>query len=422
MSSIENLQEYTLQVARRAKEASRKLSAVSGQMKNDWLLHCASLLIERKEEILSANAKDLDAARANGLSPAMIDRLTLSEKTLASMAQALREIASFPDPIGRIIDSSIRPSGLEVQKVRVPLGVVFFIYESRPNVTTDAAAICVKSGNAVILRGGKEAIHSNLALGMILADAAQQIGLPKDAVQLISTTDRAVVDEFLALPEYIDVTIPRGGEGLIRRVTEGAKMPVIKHFNGNCHLYIDQAADEQTAIAVTVNSKCQRLGTCNTAESLLIHSEIAPTLWKKIADVLIAKGVEIRADARLRALTPEVAAAEDADYDKEYLAAIISAKMVDSIEEAIDHINRHSSHHTESIISKDIRAIRAFTTSIDSSAVMVNASTRLNDGGVLGLGAEIGISTDKFHARGPCGINELTSYKYIVIGDAHLRE
>ncbi|MBQ6620800.1 MAG: glutamate-5-semialdehyde dehydrogenase [Thermoguttaceae bacterium] len=422
MSDTSELASYCLQTAEKAKAASRLLAAVDGQKKNDWIALCAKMLTDRRAELLAANAEDLKAAESNGLSPAMIDRLRLTDKTLDSMATALSEIASFPDPVGRILTSSIRPSGLEVRKVSVPLGVVFFIYESRPNVTTDAAAICVKSGNAVILRGGKEAIHSNLALGKILADAAEQTGLPRDAVQLVSTTDRDAVDQFLSMPQYIDVTIPRGGEGLIRRVSDNARMPVIKHFNGNCHVYIDRFADEQTALAVVVNSKCQRLGTCNTAESLVIHSEAAPTLWPKIAAALIERGVEIRGDARLRSLTPQIKPAEEDDYDREYLAAIISAKMVDSLDEAIDHINNHSSHHTEAIITRDLNASRQFTTRIDSSAVMVNASTRLNDGGVFGLGAEIGISTDKFHARGPCGINELTSYKYVVIGEAHLRQ
>ena len=417
-----NLKQYCQDVAQRAKAASALLAATSGQKKNDWLLLCAKKLIERRDEIMAENAKDLAAAERSGLSPAMIDRLRLNEKTLQSMAVALEEIAAFPDPIGRIIESSIRPSGLEVQKVRVPMGVVFFIYESRPNVTTDAAAICVKSGNAVILRGGKEALHSNLILGRLLAEAAAEVGLAADAVQLVSTIDRGAVDEFLAMPESIDVAIPRGGEGLIRRVTENAKMPVIKHFAGNCHVYIDRDADEATALAVVVNSKCQRLGTCNTAESLVIHSDVSPTLWPKIAAALIERGVEIRGDARIRSLTPDVMAATEDDFFKEYLAAKISVKMVDTLDEAIDHINRHSSGHTEAIISRDIRAIRAFTTRVDSAAVMVNASTRLDDGGIFGLGAEIGISTDKFHARGPCGVNELTSYKYVVYGDGHLRE
>ncbi|MBO7707062.1 MAG: glutamate-5-semialdehyde dehydrogenase [Thermoguttaceae bacterium] len=419
---MENLKEYCLDVARRAKAASAKLAAVRGETKNAWLHLTADKLLARKDEIVAENEKDLADAEKNGLSPAMIDRLRLNEKTLSTMAAALREIAMFPDPIGKIIDSNVRPNGLEVRKVRVPLGVVFFIYESRPNVTTDAAAICIKSGNAVILRGGKEAIRSNLILAKVLAEAAAEVNLPEDAVQVLNTTDRAAIDEFLAMPEYIDLTIPRGGAQLIRRVADGAKMPVIKHFAGNCHVYVDAAADPDVAEKVVINSKCQRLGTCNTAESLVVHSFLAPTLLPRLVKALAAQGVEVRGDVKTCSLCPEAVPASDEDYFTEYLAKIISVKEVDSIDEAIAHINRHSSSHTESIVTRDIDAAKKFTTEIDSSAVMVNASTRLNDGGIFGLGAEIGISTDKFHARGPCGINELTSYKYVVYGQAHLRE
>ena len=419
-----NLHEYCLDVAQKAKKASRALAAVSGAQKNKWLNVCADKLVERKDEILAENAKDLQAAREAGLKASMIDRLTLSEKTLAEMAKALREIAAFPDPIGTTIGSTIRPNGLEVQKVRTPIGVVFFTYESRPNVTTDAAAICVKSGNAVVLRGGKEAFHSNVVLGKVLADAAREVGIPEHAAQLLETTDRDAVDEFLHLPEYIDVAIPRGGASLITRVTQEARMPVIKHFAGNCHVYIDEFANLDVAEKVLLNSKCQRLGTCNTAESLVVHSNIAREAIPRLLKALADKGVEIRGDAATRALSPEVdvkPATED-DYYAEYLAAIISVKVVDSIDEAIEHINEHSSGHTEAIVSRDVTAIKKFTTSIDSAAITVNSSTRLHDGGQFGLGAEIGISTDKFHVRGPCGVNELTSYKYVVYGDGAIRE
>ena len=418
---MENLKEYCLGVARRAKAASAKLAAVRGETKNAWLHLTADKLLARKDEIVAENEKDLADAEKNGLSPAMIDRLRLNEKTLSTMAAALREIAMFPDPIGKIIASNVRPNGLEVRKVRVPLGVVFFIYESRPNVTTDAAAICIKSGNAVILRGGKEAIRSNLILAKVIAEAAAEVNLPEDAVQVLNTTDRAAIDEFLAMPEYIDLTIPRGGAQLIRRVADGAKMPVIKHFAGNCHVYVDAAADPDVAEKVVINSKCQRLGTCNTAESLVVHSFLAPTLLPRLVKALAAQGVEVRGDVKTCSLCPEAVPASDEDYFTEYLAKIISVKVVDSIDEAIAHINRHSSSHTESIVTRDIDAAKKFTTEIDSSAVMVNASTRLNDGGIFGLGAEIGISTDKFHARGPCGINELTSYKYLITGDGQVR-
>lgn len=419
-----NLHEYCLDVAKRAKKAARALAATPGAKKNAWLRLCAEQLTARKDEILAENAKDLEAARAANLKASMIDRLTLTEKTLAEMANALREIAAFPEPIGSVVGSTIRPNGIEVQKVRAPLGVVFFTYESRPNVTTDAAAICVKSGNAVVLRGGKEAFHSNVVLGKVLADAAKEIGIPADAAQLLETTDRDAVDEFLHLPEYIDVAIPRGGASLVERVTREARMPVIKHFAGNCHVYIDQSADLDVAEKVLVNSKCQRLGTCNTAESLLIHASVAREAVPRLFNALAKKGVEIRGDEASRALSPDtpVLLATEEDYYAEYLAAIISVKIVDSIDDAIEHINEHSSGHTEAIVARDFAAIKQFTVEIDSAAVVVNSSTRLHDGGQFGLGAEIGISTDKFHVRGPCGVNELTSYKYVVYGDGAIRE
>ncbi len=417
----EELKQYCLETAQKAKKASAELTQVTGAQKNEWLRRSAALLRERTVALTEANRLDLSAADDYGLTEAQIDRLRLTEDRIEGIAQALLEVAMLPDPIGQVIESSIRPNGLDVQKVRVPLGVIFFIYESRPNVTADAAALCVKSGNAVILRGGKEAIHSSQAIAQIMSEAAAEVGLPGDAVQLVATIDRDAVGHFLHMPEYISVAIPRGGAGLIRRVTDEAQMPVIKHFAGNCHVYIDRAADPELAAALTVNAKCQRMGVCNAAESLVIHADVVETLLPKIADALKEQGVELRADAAARAFVPEAKEATDEDFATEYLGPILSVKTVGSLDEAIEHINRYSSGHTEAIVTRDFDAARQFAARIDSSAVMINASTRFNDGGEFGLGAEIGISTDKFHARGPCGINELTSYKYVCYGTGQLR-
>lgn len=417
-----DLHAYCLELAQRAKRASGELTRASGAQKEAWLTLVGRLLVEREAELLAANAIDLQAAAEYGLTAAQIDRLRLTPKILAGMAAALSEIARFPEPIGEIIESSIRPNGLEVQKVRVPLGVVFFIYESRPNVTTDAAAICVKSGNAVILRGGKEAVHSNQALARILAEAAGQTGLPADCVQVVTTTDRAAVGHLLAMDQYIDLAIPRGGESLIRRVAAEARMPVIKHFTGNCHVFVDASADLDMAEQLAVNAKCQRMGVCNAAESLVVHEAVAHEFVPRIGQALSARQIEIRADVAGRRLLPQAKPATDEDFAAEYLGPIISLKIVGSLDEAIEHINRYSSKHTEAIVTRELAAAREFAARIDSSAVMVNASTRFNDGGEFGLGAEIGISTDKFHARGPCGIKELTSYKYVVYGTGQVRE
>jgi len=419
---MNDVHEYCLGVARRAARAAGELTRVTGAQKQQWLHRSAASLGEGTVALDAANRLDIAAAPEFGLTDAQVDRLRLTPGRIESMATALEEVAALPEPIGEVISSSIRPNGLEVQKVRVPLGVVFFIYESRPNVTADAAALCVKSGNAVILRGGKEAAHSNAAIGEILAEAAGDAGLPRDAVQLVSTTDREAVGHFLRMPEYINVTIPRGGEGLIRRVSEEARMPVIKHYAGNCHVYVDKAADAEMAVGLVVNSKCQRLGVCNAAESLVVHAEVAAAMLPPIAEALTQQGIEIRGDRPTRKLLPRAREATEEDYRAEYLGPVISVKVVDSLDEAIEHINRHGSRHTEAIVTRDLDAARQFTARVDSSAVMVNASTRFNDGGEFGLGAEIGISTDKFHARGPCGISELTSYKYVVYGSGQLRE
>ena len=416
------LREYCLDVAVRARRAASDLAHLGAGAKNDFLRRGAALLRSRAVELVEANDADLAAAADFGLSDAQIDRLRLTPKVIESMAVGLEEVAALPEPIGEVIESSIRPNGLEVLKVRVPLGVVFFIYESRPNVTADAAAICLKSGNAVILRGGKEAAHSNRAIAGLLSEAAADAGLPADAVQLVSTTDRQAVGHFLSLNEYITVAIPRGGESLIRRVAAEAKMPVIKHFTGNCHVYVDAAADLDMAERITVNAKCQRLGVCNAAESLLVHSTVADAFLPRIGKALTQRGIELRADERTRKLLSGASPATDEDYAAEYLGPVISIKIVESLDEAVRHIERFGSQHTDAIVTSDLAAAREFVARVDSSAVMVNASTRFNDGGQFGLGAEIGISTDKLHARGPCGVKELTSYKYVVYGSGQVRE
>jgi glutamate-5-semialdehyde dehydrogenase len=416
-----DLQTYCRDVAAQAKRASEELAQVSADQKNAWLRQSAGMLRERSDALLAANEKDIEAAPSFGLTDAQIDRLRLSAERIEGIAGALEEIAGLPDPIGEVMESSRRPNGLEVSKIRVPLGVVFFIYESRPNVTADAAAICLKSGNAVILRGGKEAAHSSRTIVDILTEALRDNDLPQGAVQLVATADREAVGHFLALDELIDVAIPRGGEGLIRRVSAEAKMPVIKHYAGNCHVYIDAAADLNMAEAIAVNSKCQRLGVCNACESLVIHADVAPEILPRLGEALAQHNVEIRGDERTRELVPTAIEASEADFAAEYLDAIISVKTVGSLDEAIRHINHFSSGHTEAIVTGDQAAAREFVARVDSSAVMVNASTRFNDGGEFGLGAEIGISTDKFHARGPCGLKELTSYKYVVYGDGQVR-
>lgn len=421
VAEFSDLNKYCLEVSQRAKQAATKLAAATGQQKNQWLRESAQGLRDQVSSLQSANELDLAAAPGFGLSDAQIDRLRLTPERIENIAVALEEIAMLPDPIGEVIESSVRPNGLEVSKVRVPLGVVFFIYESRPNVTADAAAICLKSGNAVILRGGKEAANSSLAIVEILRQTAVAQGMPADAIQLVETSDREAVGHFLSLDDYIDVAIPRGGEGLIRRVSEEARMPVIKHYAGNCHVYVDRRADLEMAEQITINSKCQRLGVCNACESLLVHADVAAEFLPKVGLALIEQGIELRGDPRTVELVATAKEATEDDYYAEYLGPVISVKVVNSLEEAVSHVNRYGSHHTDAIVTRDVRSARNFVSGVDSSAVMVNASTRFNDGGEFGLGAEIGISTDKFHARGPCGLRELTSYKFICFGDGHVR-
>ncbi len=421
VSAPSDLAQYARQVATRARQAARQLAVATGAQKNDWLTRSATLIRQRTSGLLEANERDCTAAKKSGLTAALIDRLRLTELRLEGIARGLEQIAELPEPVGEIFESNVRPNGLLVTRVRVPLGVVFFIYESRPNVTVDAASLCVKSGNAVILRGGKEARASNRALADLLIDALGSAGLPHDAVQLVETTDREAIGHFLKLHDQIDVAIPRGGRSLIERVTAEATMPVLKHFDGVCHVYVDAAADLKMAEEILLNSKCQRPGVCNAAESLLIHRDVTARFLPQVAKSLRQNGVELRGCERTRALVPEARPATEDDYRTEYLDLILSVKVVDFLADAIDHIETYGSHHTDAIVTNDLSAAREFTARVDSAAVLVNASTRFNDGGELGLGAEIGISTDRFHARGPCGLKELTSYKYVVHGSGQVR-
>lgn len=418
---MDDLKQYARTLATQARQASRRLGETSGTQRNAWLGRTAELLDENDAVLAEANERDLDQASGSGMADAAVDRLRLTSDRLAAMVTAVQEIAALPDPVGEVIESNVRPNGLLVTRVRVPLGVVFFIFESRPNVTIDAAALCVKSGNAVILRGGKEAIHSNRALHGILVQAAGDCGLPIEAVQLVETIDRAAVGEFLMLGELIDVTIPRGGKSLIERVVAEATMPIIKHFDGVCHVFVDRAADLEMARRVVVDSKCQRPGVCNAAETLLVDRAVADTFLPDIAAALVAEGVVLRGCPETCRLVPGAEEAEEVDFRTEYLELVISVRVVDDVEAAIEHIEEFGSGHTEAIVTADLETSRRFSRAVDSSAVMVNASTRFNDGGEFGLGAEIGISTDKFHARGPCGLRELTCYKYVVHGAGQVK-
>ncbi len=383
-----------LDLARRARAASRVLATARGVLKDRWLRRSAEALTGRAAEVLAANERDLAGARDAGLTAAQVDRLRLTPERLRDMAAGLLAVAALPDPVGQVRSSTIRPNGLEVHKVGVPLGVLFFIYESRPNVTVDAAALAVKSGNAILLRGGREAIHSNTALHRLLQDCLREGDLPPDAVQLVTTPDRAAVGHLLRLSEYIDLAIPRGGEGLIRRVAEEARMPVLKHYQGNCHVYVERSADLDRAERIVLNAKCQRPGVCNAMESLLVDSALADTFLPRVAARLKQRGVELRGCPETCRRVPGTTPATEADYAAEYLDLIVSVKVVSGLEEAIAHINRYGSGHTDAIVTNDLTAARRFTAAVDSSAVLVNASTRFNDGYELGLGGEIGISTD----------------------------
>lgn len=407
-------------LAVRAKAAAHELAVITRDRKDRWLHRSADALLSQSDRILAANARDLEAA--SDLSSAMRDRLKLSPERLQAAAEGLRQVAALPDPVGQVREGIVRPNGLRVEKVSVPLGVIFFLYESRPNVTVDAAALCVKSGNAVILRGGKEAFHSNSAIHRLLADELTACDLPTDAVQLVPTLDREAVGHLLKMNDLIDLAIPRGGESLIRRVASEATMPVLKHYLGNCHVYVDRAADLDMAERIVINAKCQRPGVCNAMESLLVHADIAETFVPRIGKSLREHNVELRGCEITRRYLPSAIPATDADYAAEFCDLVMSMKVVPDTESAVHHIRRFGSGHTDAIVTSDLRAAQYFVSRVDSSAVLVNASTRFNDGFELGLGAEIGISTDKFHARGPCGLNELTSYKYVVFGEGQVRE
>ena len=416
-----DIKKYMQTVGIAAKNASRLMAAADTNTKNQALLFIATAILREKPALLDANNRDLNAARANGLDDAMLDRLALTDQSIHTMVEGLQQIVALPDPIGEMFNFKYRPSGIQVGQMRVPLGVIGIIYEARPNVTVDAAGLCIKSGNAAILRGGSEAIHCNQALAKLVHEGLKQAGLPESAVQVIETTDRAAVGELIIMKQFVDVIVPRGGKSLIERISNDARIPVIKHLDGNCHVYIDDNADLVKALAIVENSKTQRLGTCNTAESLIIARSNAAQMLPKLAAMLTEHHIEIRGCAETCALVKEAILATDDDYYTEYLAAIISCKVVTGLDEAIIHINQHSSQHTESIVTENYAHARRFLREIDSSSVLVNASTRFADGFEYGLGAEIGISTDKLHARGPVGLDGLTSIKYVVLGDGQVR-
>jgi glutamate-5-semialdehyde dehydrogenase len=416
-----DIEQYMQTVGKQAREASRAIARADTNAKNTALRAIAAAIRRESAALVAANQEDLAAARAAGLEAAMLDRLTLSEKGVAAMAEGVEQVAALADPVGEISDLKFRPSGIQVGKMRVPLGVIGIIYEARPNVTADAAALCLKSGNAAILRGGSEAIRSNRAIAALVQEGLASAGLPANAVQVIDTTDRAAVGQLITMRDYVDVIVPRGGKGLIARLLAESRVPMIQHLDGNCHVYIDDDADAEKALRIVENSKTQRYGTCNTTESLLVARSVAAHLLPPIAAMLSEKGVEIRGCAETQALVKNATAASEEDYATEFLAAIISVKIVAGLDEAIEHINHYGSHHTEAIVTENYTKAMRFLREVDSASVMVNASTRFADGFEYGLGAEIGISTDKIHARGPVGLEGLTSQKWIVLGNGQVR-
>ena len=418
---MSEIKTYMQQMGRQARVASRLMAQADTAVKNRALENIAAVILGNSAQLLAENAKDVSAARKNGLDAASVDRLTLTGKNIHGMAEGLRQIASLPDLIGEISELKFRPSGIQVGKMRVPLGVIGIIYESRPNVTADAAGLCLKSGNAAILRGGSEAFHSNQAIAACVHQGLQQAGLPATVVQVINTTDRAAVGELITMRDYVDVIVPRGGKGLIARISEEARIPVIKHLDGICHVYIDDGADLDKAIRIADNAKTQRFGVCNTMETLLVARSVAEKVLPDLCKIYLDKKVELRGDETARSLVKQMRAATVEDWRTEYLAPILSIRVVAGLDEAIAHINTYGSQHTDSIVTENYSHAMRFLREVDSSSVMVNASTRFADGFEYGLGAEIGISTDKIHARGPVGLEGLTSQKFIVLGSGQIR-
>jgi glutamate-5-semialdehyde dehydrogenase len=410
-----------IEIGAQALKASRELVAFNSRKKNAILLSMADELEENRSKIASANELDMNAAREAGIEPAMLDRLLLTPARIDGMISSLREVSALKDPVGEKISRWLRPNGLEIVKQRVPIGVIGIIYESRPNVTVDTSGLCLKTSNAVILRGGSEARHSNAVIADLLISGGMKKGLPQHAVQLIRTTDREAVRELVQLKDYVDLVIPRGGEALIRAVSEQAHVPVIKHYKGVCHTYIDSSADLEMALSIVINAKCQRPGVCNAMETLLIHKDVAAEFLPKLAAVAVDKEVELRGDVEVCAIIPDMVKADESDWYAEYLSLILAVKVVDSVQDAIEHINKYGSRHSDAIVAQAEAAQKVFAQSVDSSTVYINASTRFTDGGEFGMGAEIGISTDKIHARGPMGLEELTTYKYVVYGKGQIR-
>lgn len=416
-----DVKEYTENLIERARSVRKELASVRTEVKDKVLLDCANKMLERASFLKEENEKDIEEAKKAGLSTAMIDRLTLTDRRIEAISKGLRDVASLPDPVGEVIEGYTRPNGLRIERVRVPIGVTVIIYESRPNVTADAASLCLKSGNPVILRGGKEALNSNLAIHRIFVDTLAENHIDPSAIQLVETADRTVVELLIQAEGRVDLVIPRGGEGLIRAITEKARVPVIKHYKGVCHTFVDASADPELAERVCMNAKVQRPGVCNAMETLLIHRDIAEEFLPRIGERLKEAGVEIRGCQQTRQLLHYAKQATEDDWYEEYLDLILAVKVVSSVEEAIEHIEKYGSNHSDAIITTDLNNARRFVELVDSSAVFVNCSTRFNDGGEFGLGAEIGISTDRLHARGPMGLRELTTYKFVVSGDGQIR-